>query len=76
MSVDSSLVLLVRRLVYYYALGGQTVAVTWCNSIGPFDAICELGKDHDGRHEGHDVHGYMFYWLEEDYPMTKFDKEK
>jgi len=52
------------------------VAVTWCNSVGPFDAICELGKDHDGRHEGHDVHGYMFYWLEEDYPMTKFDKEK
>lgn len=49
-------------------------SVTWCKGVGPFLALCELEADHEGRHEGHDAHGYIYNWAEEDYP-TLIKKE-
>lgn len=48
--------------------------ITWCNGVGPFQALCERQSGHLGEHEGHDAHGYMFHWLEADYPSSS-DKE-
>lgn len=42
--------------------------VKWCRGVGPFQALCERGGDHEGKHEGHDAHGNMFHWEEKDYP--------
>ena len=43
--------------------------VRWCRGVGPLQALCERENNHEGQHEGHDAHGYMYYWSEEDYPM-------
>jgi len=44
--------------------------IKWCNGVGPFQALCEREAHHAGKHEGHDAHGYMYHWKEEDYPSS------
>jgi len=46
-------------------------AVKWCRGVGPFQALCEREGNHEGRHEGHEANGYMYYWDEMDYPTPR-----